>query len=549
MVFGEANRTPRPRAPRGNRPPSGHDVSAWSPLRHRTYRMLWVTWVIASLCMWMSEVAAAWLMTSLSDAPVMVALVQTAATLPVFLLGLPSGALADIVDRRRMLIATQVWAAIVALLLAVLALADLLTPGVLLVLVFANGIVLAARWPVHSALVPSLVPRAELQEAMALNGVANNGSRLAGPLIAGAVIAASGVEHVFAINAALAFAAILMLARWKHERKASTLPSERFFAAIRVGLQHVRQSADIRRVMARAAAFFLGAIALIALLPLVARGMQGGGPGTFTLLLAAMGAGAVAGAFLLPLFTRRMSHDRRVASGTLLFCAAAATVAVAPNVWIAMPGMLVAGIAYMFASNPLMVAAQHVLPDWVRARGLSVYQMGIMGASALGAALWGQVASLTGVSASLLIASGIGAVSIVFLRRLPLPAGGDDDLSPSTSWKMPPLAAPIDADEGPVLVTIEYRIDPGRVDEFLAVMRESRRVWLSSGLLAWSLFSDVSERGRYLEHMVDESWAAYIRRNERVAASYVRLRERKHAFHTAAQAPTVTRYVAESVAL
>ncbi len=501
--------------------------------------------------MWMSEVAAAWTMTSLSDAPVMVALVQTFAALPIFLFGLPGGAIADIADRRSLLMVTQVWAAVVALALWLASGTGALTPLSLLLLVFANGIVLAMRWPVYSAIVPGLVPRRELAVAMALSGIANHGSRIAGPLAAGAIIAAAGPTWVFALNAVLAMVSFALLIAWRYRPVATTLPAERFASAMRVGIQHIRQSRAFKRVLLRCAAFFMHSIALIALLPLAARGLGdgAGGAGTYTLLLAGVGAGAVIGGFLIPMITRRMVLDRRVTLGTWLFASATAVMAFAPNLFVALPATVVAGIAFMFAANSLMICAQAALPDWVRARGLAVYQMVMMGGSALGAAIWGQIASMTSVPTSLLIAAFAGVAGVLIARKAPLAIVHEDETAPARLWTLPFTDAPVEPQVGPILATVEFRIDPARLTEFLDVMRESRRTWLASGLLAWDLYQDLADDTRYIEHLVDESWAAHLRRHDRVAGVYAELRERKHAFHLGPGAPVVRRYAARPVPL
>ena len=234
--------------PRSNdsAPRDDESASALAPLRHPTFRMLWTIWLVANVCMWMNEVTSAWVMTTLTTSPAMVALVQTASTLPVFLLGLPTGALADIVDRRRYLMFTQFWTAAIALLLCLAILTDTLSAPLLLLLTFANGVGLAMRWPVNAALIPELVPRRELSSALALQGIGMNLSRVVGPVAAGALIASVGSEYVFIVNAALSVAAAVALLRWKREQKASGLPSERMFGAIRVGVQYVRQSPNIR---------------------------------------------------------------------------------------------------------------------------------------------------------------------------------------------------------------------------------------------------------------------------------------------------------------
>ena len=527
--------------------PAPRGASALAPLRHAMFRTLWIVWLVANTCMWMNDVAAAWLMTSLTSSPVMVALVQSASTLPVFLLGLPSGALADIVDRRRYLMFTQVWVAVVAVLICAAMLTDTLNAPLLLFLTLANGVGLAMRWPVYSALIPELVPRGELPQALALNGVGMNVSRIIGPAVAGALIAGAGPPYVFVLNAALSIATTLALLRWKREQKVSALPSERMLGAMRVGVQHVRQSPHLKAVLLRVALFFLNSTALVALLPLVARQMRDGGAGTFTVLLASMGLGAIVTALWLPRIRSRMTRDELVRNGTVVQAAAMLAMAYAPNLYAAVPAMLVAGAAWIATANSLTVGAQMLLPDWVRARGMSIYQMALMGGTAVGAALWGQVASLSSVRTSLVLASVAALVALVAMRRMHVGGRAEEDLTPARLWTAPELAIPVEPDQGPVLVTVEYRIDPERKREFVEAMRESRRVWLSNGLLAWELFDDISDPGCFIEHLIDESWAEYVRRNERVSASYMLLRERKLGFHIGDEPPVIRRFVAEPI--
>ena len=526
---------------------SDKPVSALAPLRHPTFRMLWVIWMVANICMWMNDVASAWVMTSLTTSPTMVALVQTASTMPVLLLGLPTGALADIVDRRRYLMFTQFWVAGVALLLCLTVLTGTLSAPLLLALTFANGVGLAMRWPVYSALVPELVPRRELPAALALNGVGMNVSRVVGPIVAGGLIASAGSEYVFVLNAVLSMATATVLLRWKREQKASALPSERIFGAIRVGVQHVRQSPHIQAIMLRVFVFFLQSTALVALLPLVARRLRGGDANTYTVLLAGMGLGAIVTAMWLPRLRARMTRDDLVRNGSLLHAAATLVVAFSPNVWLAFPAMLFAGAAWISVANSLTVAAQMNLPDWVRARGMSIVQMSIMAGTAIGAGVWGQIASMTSVPASLALASAAAVLTLVALRGFKVGGRAEEELTPAGVWKTPELAIPVEPEQGPVLVTIEFHIDPARKSEFIAVMRESRRIWLSNGLLAWELFHDIADPGHYIEHLVDESWAEYVRRNERVSTAYILLREHKLAFHLLDTPPVVRRFVAEPV--
>ncbi|WCM88652.1 MFS transporter [Acidovorax sp. NCPPB 3576] len=518
-------------------------LSPFAPLQVPVFRMLWLTWLAANTCMWMNDVAAAWLMTTLTTSPVLVALVQTASTLPVFLLGLPSGALADILDRRRYFIATQFWVAVVALVLCVAILMGGMTAPLLLALTFANGIGLAMRWPVFAAIVPELVSRQQLPAALALNGVAMNASRIIGPLLAGAIIASVGSAWVFVLNALLSVVAGFTIMRWRRTHVPSPLGRERLTSAMRVGVQFVRESPRMRAVLWRISVFFLHATALLALLPLVARDLEGGGAGTFTLLLASMGAGAIAAALFLPRLRQAMSRDTLVSRGALLQAASTAVIAVSPNVYVAVPAMVLGGMAWITTANSLSVSAQLALPNWVRARGMSIYQMAIMGATAAGAALWGQVASLTTVHMSLALAALTGTVAMALVQRWVVDRTMEEDLSPSTAFKLP--VAPTTPERGHVVVTIEYHIDPTRAAEFRALMQESRRSRLRQGALDWQLQHDIADPSRYVERIVDESWTEHLRRFDRVTASDVALRDRKLAFHVSEAPPVVSRYLVE----
>lgn len=525
-------------------PPEPVDLSALAPLKHLAFRMLWGTWLMANTCMWMSDVAAAWMMTSMTTSPLWVALVQTSATLPVFLLGLPSGALADILDRRRYFIATQFWIAAVATLLCIAVVTDIMTPPLLLALTFANGVGLAMRWPVFAAIVPELVPRTQLPAALALNGVAMNASRIIGPLVAGALIASAGTQFVFILNAVLSVMTGFLIMRWRRAHTPSPLGRERLVSAIRVGVQFVAQSSRLRAVLVQVAVFFLHSTALLALLPLIARNLHTGDAGTFTLLLASMGAGAIGAALYMPRLRQWLPRDSLVLRATVLQSASTAVMALAPNVWVAVPAMLINGAAWITCANSLSVSAQLALPDWVRARGMSIYQIAIMGGSALGAALWGQVATVTSVPTALGVAAISGTVCMLLALSYVRDTSLEEDLTPSREFKVPIADAP--PGEGQVLVTIEYLIDPLRAQDFRALMQESRRSRLRQGALSWDLLRDVNQPGRFIEQIIDESWTEHLRRFDRVTASDVSLRERKLAFHLPEEPPLVTRCVVET---
>jgi len=526
-------------------PEADDSLSPIAPLRLPVFRMLWTTWLMANICMWMSEVAAAWMMTSLTTKPLWVALVQTAATLPVFLLGLPSGALADNLDRKRYFLFTQLWVAAVATLLSAVIFLDVMTPPLLLVLVFANGIGMAMRWPVFSAIVPELVPRSQLPAALGLNGVSMNASRIIGPLAAGALIASAGSAWVFLFNALLSIGAAIIISRWKREHIPNPLGRERLGSAMRVGLQYVAQSYLLKGVLLRISIFFFHSTALMALLALIARGMEDGGAGTFTLLLAAMGAGAITSTAFLPRLRRRYSRDGLVLRGAAVQATAMAVMAVTHQLWIAVPAMFLGGAAWITVANTLSVSIQMGLPDWVRARGMSIYQMAIMGGSAAGAALWGQVATWTSVQVCLGIAAVSGISAMAAVNRWMPDAGLEDDLTPKRIFPTPSIPEP--PRHGHVMVSVEYRVDPARAAEFrLLMLNESRRGRLRHGALSWELLHDINEPGRFVEVIIDESWTDHLRRFDRVTAADVALRDRKLAFHLGDEPPRVTRCLMET---
>lgn len=519
-------------------------IGALTPLKLPVFRMLWSTWLAANICMWMSDVASAWLMTTLTTTPIWVALVQSASTLPVFLLGLPSGALADILDRRRWLVATQFWLAGTAIVLCAAIVMDVMTAPLLLALTFANGIGLALRWPVFAAIVPELVPRPQLPAALGLNGIAMNASRIIGPLLAGALIASAGSVWVFGLNAVLSVASGFVILRWRRETKPNPLGREKLVGAMRVGVQFVRQSARMRAVMVRISIFFLHSTALLALLPLLARQLQGGDAGTFTLLLAAMGSGAIVAVLFMPRLRQAFGRDQLVIRGALLQSAATAVMALAPNAWVAVPAMFFGGMAWITVANSLSVSAQLALPDWVRARGMSMFQMAIMGASAFGAALWGQIATVSSLQTSLLAAAVSGSLAMAVALRYVVDGTTDDDLSPARAgWAETPMHH--EPGEGRVVITVEYLIDPARAAAFHLVMQQTRRTRLSEGAIGWELLHDLAEPARYVEQIVDPSWTDHLRRFHRATAADLALRERRLAFHVGEEAPVVTRYVVQ----
>ena len=525
-------------------PASPSVISPWSPLRHRIFRTLWIASVVSNIGTWMHEVGAGWLMTSLSPTPLMVALVQAATSAPVFLLALPAGALADIVDRRRYLIASQIWMLFAAGTLGVLTLAGITTAPILLAFTFALGIGTAMMMPAWGAITPELVQRPELPAAIGLNTIGMNVSRSVGPALAGLIVAAAGSGVVFILNALSFLAVIAALLKWQRTPKQSELPAERVIGAIRAGLRYARHSPELRAVLTRGAAFFVFASASWALLPLIVRQELKRGPSTFGLFLACLGIGAIGGALLLPRLHARLSRDRIVAGATGLYVAAMLSLAHSGNVFAAGTAMLLTGVAWICVVSSLMTAAQTALPGWVRARGLALFWVVFMGGMAAGSAIWGQVASWIGIPYALTASAAGALLGVAATWRYRIGRHDADDRSPSVHWPTPMPAEEVESDSGPVMVTVEYRIDLSRTREFQIVMQEMRRIRRRDGAFMWELFSDTEQPDRMVECFMVESWLEHLRQHERTTVADRKVIEKAQSFHLGGTPPRVTHMVA-----
>ncbi len=525
-------------------PATAPSPSAWSPFKIGVFRALWLATLASNIGTWMHDIGAGWLMTSLTPSPVMVALVQSATTLPIFLLALPAGALADIIDRRRQLIGVQLFLALVAALLSVVAIIDFVTPWLLLALTFCMGIGAALMMPAWAGIVPELVPREQLPAAIALNSMGINVARAIGPAIAGLIVAAAGTGAVFALNALSYSGVIFVLLRWQHQREHSQLPAERLFSAMRSGLRFVRHSPELQAAAMRGLGFFLFASASWALLPLIAKGLTDGGPQSFGVLVAAVGAGAVCGALLLPRLRHHLSRDALVACATLLYAACLAALARLDTLWQMVPIMALSGIAWITVLSSLQVAAQLALPNWVRSRGLAVFMSVFMGAMALGSLIWGKLAALHGIGAALDVAAFGAVVAVLATRRWHISGADTLDFTPAMHWPCPPQSESLHHDRGPVLVTIEYDVKPDQVEHFLqhiAVLGKHRR---QHGVFSWSVFEHTERPNQFIETFNDESWLAHLRQHERVPVAVHNIQQQIQSLLADGSQPRVTHYVA-----
>lgn len=537
-----ATATPPPLPPT---PTPTASASAWSPLARPVFRALWLASCASNIGTWMHDTSAGWLMTSLAPSPLMVSLMQTASSLPFFLLALPAGALADIVDRRRLLIITQVWMCVIGAVLAVATLANLTGPWVLLALTFAMGLGNALNAPAWQATTPELVPREELSAAVGLSGISVNVARAVGPALGGLIVAASGPGWVFLLNASSFLAVVLVLHRWQRDVVVtSRLPPEDVPGAIRAGMRYVRHSAPFHAVLVRTAAFVLPASALWALLPLYARHQLGLNATGYGLVLGCLGAGAISGAFLLPMLRARLTSDRVVVLATGLFAVVSVAIALTSRPLAAGAALFFGGIAWMAAMSTLSVASQNAVPSWVRARGLAVGLLVLQGGLAFGSLWWGFTATHLGIPAALLggaVALGIGAA---WSRAYGLHGLSNLNLAPDPRWSLPETACELDGDEGPVLVTLEYSVAPEDDVAFLAAVRALERIRRRDGAIRWNVYRDTEDVERWVEVFVVESWLEHLRQHERVTAGDRIAFDTAASFHRGAGGPRVHHHIA-----
>ncbi len=516
-------------------------VGPWTPLNNKVFRMVWIATLCSNIGSWMQEVGAGWLMTSLAPDPLMVSLVQAAITIPFFILAVPAGALADILDRRLFLIGTQIWMAASAAVLGILTLSGLTTAWTLLLLTFCLGAGAAMMMPAWGAIVPELVRRDELQSAIALNTIAMNSARAIGPALAGIIIAVTGPGAVFVLNAVSFFAVIFAIKKWRRRPNTSSLPQEQLRGAIRAGLRYARHSPELRAVLARGCAFFIFASAPWALLPLIVRQQLQSGPGTYGFMLACIGIGAICGALLLPRMYGRASRDILVAVTSCTYALAMLGLAYATSVFEAAPAMLVIGISWMTVFSSLTTAAQTALPGWVRARGLALHWVIYTSGFAVGSVIWGKIASIIDIPTALVLAA-IGAfVGIIAAWRFEIGQHDVVDLSPSLDWSAPLAPDPHAMDRGPIMVSIEYEIDVRRQREFIRALKQLRHVRQRNGAYMWEVLCDINRPGIMVEIFMVESLVEHLRQRERMTVSDKLKRDTVREFHIGEEDPKITR--------
>jgi MFS family permease len=522
---------------------SADGSSALSPLRHPVFRSVWFASMASNFGGLIQSVGASWMMTSIADSAGMVALVQASVTLPIMLLSLLAGAMADNFDRRRVMLAAQSFMLAVSLVLSAAAWSGLITPWLLLLFTFLIGCGTAFNGPAWQASVGDMVPRTDLPGAVALNSVGFNIARSLGPAVGGAIVAAAGAAAAFAVNAVSYIGLIVVLGKWQPPRRKDRLPRETIGVAIGAGLRYAAMSPAIRVVLVRSAAFGIGSIAALALMPLVARDIVSGGALTYGLLLGGFGVGAVFGAFGSARLRVRLSTEALVRWSCAVFALASVVTALSPWLALTMAALMLAGAGWVLALSTFNVTVQMSAPRWVVARALSLYQMAAFGGMAVGSWLWGEIAEGASIHVALVVAAAAQLGCLLMGRAAPLPPAEDLNLDPLRQWKAPDTAFPIKARSGPVVVTIEYVIREADAAEFLSAMAERRRIRRRDGARHWTLLRDLSDPELWIERYHLPTWLDYVRHNNRITQADAAIYERVRALHRGEGPPRVHRMI------
>lgn len=527
-------------------------IGAWAPLRRPLFRNRLLASIISNTGSWMQDTAGTWLMTALTSSPLLIALMQTAATLPVLLFGLPAGAMADIIDRRRLLLFWGAWMLVAAGLLGALTLAGWTVAWSLLVLTFLLNVATGMNGPTWQAIVPELVPREELPEAIALNSAAFNLARAIGPALGGLTVAVFasvwfGAGLVFSMNALSFIAVLVVIYRWRRTPFfKSALPAERLMGSMRSGLRYVRFEPALQAILIRAFLQTFCVSGMWALLAVVAKEDLRHGAMGYGILNGCIGLGAVFGAMLLPRLRKRLSADGIVATAAVAFTFTLLAMAWVHHWLPLVAALILGGMAWTSTASSFNIAVQLSVPAWVQARALGIYQMVFQGGLAVGSAFWGGLAERMGTAPTLSLAAGALLAGLPFARRYSVGAGIAKDHSPSPLARALTPAAPQiviepNPEAGPVLITVTFRIDPMRAAEFTQAAHELGRVRRRNGAVRWSLFSDPFDSAHYVETYVLESWLMRERQLERFTVADRALRDRVFSFHVGATAPVVSR--------
>jgi MFS family permease len=526
----------------------GTSSSVWAPFASRPFVWLWLANTVSALGTWIQNAASAWIMTDLAPSPMMVSLVQAAAQLPVLLLALPAGAIADVMDRKRLLIVTNILMLAASAILAFVAAIGRVDPAMLLVLTVLLAVGAALNSPAWAASVPMTVPRRSLAQALVLNSVGFNIARAVGPALGGLILAASGATAAFAANAAsFAFVALVvgLFITFPRAQATKDVPPEPLASAMRVGLTYALAEPVVRSTLLRSVAFFGCASAIWALLPLYVREVLGLSSASFGLMMGLIGTGAVLGGLMMPVLNRLFQRSNLILVAGTLCGLALVPLALFPSATTAYPTLFAFGIGWIIGASNLQATVQLAAAPWVRARALALYQAVFNGGMGLGAIFWGGLGDRIGLTETILTAGVAGCAIAVLTRAIHLPPEIDD---PSASAITDPPALSVAEEMRPVLhssrhrlrAAVSYRIDPSDVSAFRAAMADVRLSRYRDGAVGWALSRDVSDPTHWVETFIIRDWHELQRGLDRLNLADSEAVARARSYHRGEDLPRVT---------
>ncbi|RTQ48543.1 MFS transporter [Hymenobacter gummosus] len=524
--------------------PADAPVKLWTPLTYSLFRTIWLASVVSNVGTWMQNVAGVWLVTTLTTSALLVALMQTATSLPAFLLSMPAGALGDLIDRRRMLLFTQGFMGVVAFALGGLTLSGQVSALGVLGFTFLLGIGAALNAPVWQTIPTELVPRPVLPFAITLNGVSNNIARAIGPAVGGLIIAYYSPGYVFLLNGLSFVGTWVVVYRWRRVTETSSGPAENFTGALRAGLRYVRYSPAIYAVLVRTFAFSFGASAMWALLSVVAARRLGLSSGSYGVLLSWLGAGAITGAFLIGRIGHRLNFNQRALLGTLVFVGTNVSLALVPSEYWLFPVMFLSGVAWLMAMTSFSTSVQLHVPKWVQARVVSMYMLVFQAGLALGSVVWGELADRIGLVPALLGAAAWAGLSMLLALPFPMRPADNLDLAPANNWQAPEAASSIDPDDGPVVVMVEYQVALADQPAFRQAVAQLTRLRLRDGALRAGVFTDVLRPEALTEFFYVATWGEHVRQHHRFTRDDLAVQAQVRRFHRGPEPPRVTHFLA-----
>ncbi|HEY5382561.1 MAG TPA: MFS transporter [Acidobacteriaceae bacterium] len=542
--------SPTPPPEPGREPGAPPPIGSFAPLRIALFRDRWLASTVSGVGTWMQDTAATWLMTALTTSPLLIALMQTAASLPVLVLGLLAGSTADIFDRRRLLIFWQGWMLASVAFLALLTFAGIISPFTLLFFTFLLNIGSAMNNPAWQAIVPELVPMEQLPPAVTLNAASNNIARAVGPALGGLMVAAfarpgTGAGWVFALNSASFAGVIWILWRWKRQPLfRSALPAERIAGSVRSGLRYLRYAPDLQAPLIRAFVFTFFVSSIWALLALVAKSDLRQGPLGYGILNGCLGLGAVVAAVSLTRIRQFIHADALLAGTSLYYIAALLLIALVRSPWAVIPALLGAGFCWTSTMSILNVSVQLSVPRWVHARALGLYLMTFQGGLALGSIVWGAIAERSSTSMAFIVAACGLAASLPFTHRIHILKGTLPDMTPYKPKRpLPALPSAPEPEEGPVRISIDYSIPEENYAAFTHAIHDLKGVRLRDGAVRWGIYRDAADPTHLNETFIMESWLDYLRSRERNTTADQAIRERVWALHRGDTTPRITHQI------